>query len=114
MISNRNKNKRRYRKELKSFRNKLGSNIIWFDSLPKEKQYDLLFEWKKYRHSKKDIKIKEISVKRFDPVLRRYKRVDIKIYPPKLKYWILEKRFSGHYTPNKLYLRDKAIDFILN
>ena len=47
MISVKEKKKRQHEKELKSFRNKMGQNIVWFDSLSKTKQFDLLFQWKK-------------------------------------------------------------------
>ena len=46
-ISNYEKKRRQHEKELNSFRNKMGSNIVWFDSLSKTKQYDLLFGWKR-------------------------------------------------------------------
>ena len=38
--------KRKHKKELKSLRNKMGKNIIWFESLSPKKQYDVLFLWK--------------------------------------------------------------------
>jgi len=52
-ISNYEKKRRQHEKELKSFRNKMGSNIVWFDSLSKTKQYDLLFGWKREKSSNK-------------------------------------------------------------
>lgn len=48
-LSNKDKKSRQHEKELASFRNKMGSNIVWFDSLSKRKQYDLLFQWKKLK-----------------------------------------------------------------
>ena len=54
-ISNNEKKRRQYKKELKSLRNKMGSNIVWFDSLPKSKQYDILFKWKSEKYIKKSL-----------------------------------------------------------
>ena len=53
MISKKEKKARQHKKELKSFRNKMGSHKIWFDSLPLGKQYDLLFLWKTDKHYNK-------------------------------------------------------------
>lgn len=62
MLTKKVKSKRKSEKELKSFKNKMGDNLIWFNSLPKQKQYDILFMWKeaKYRDSQDTSKIIKI------------------------------------------------------
>ena len=52
-ISEKESKRKQHEKELKSFRNKMGQNIVWFDSLSLTKQYDLLFQWKRERHNNK-------------------------------------------------------------
>ena len=42
-------------KEMKSFKNKFhGSNLIWFESLVKPKQENLLKDWKRYKWYKRN------------------------------------------------------------
>lgn len=109
MISVKEKKKRQHEKELKSFRNKMGQNIVWFDSLSKTKQFDLLFQWKK---EKKNNKL-TIPEKTF--VWRRaIKWVEITKYPPNLKYFIKERKNSRMFTPNIANVRQTTIDILLN
>jgi hypothetical protein len=112
MLSNKSKSKRRYSKELKSFRNKMGNNLFWFDSLKSENQYDLLFNWK---YSKNKCNIKTPIVKNILTYDRNGKRIkkEIKVYPIKLKHWINEVRNIGRYIPSSIKKRDVAIRMIL-
>lgn len=106
MISEKEKKRRQHKKELNSFRNKMGSNIVWFDSLSLTKQYDLLFHWKREKYTNRRVKV----VKRFD---RRFKVV-LYEYPLNFKYFIQEFRKSSNFQPSVTNLRNTTIDLILN
>lgn len=100
------KNKIRQSKEFESFCKKVRvNNLIWFDALSKTKKYDLFYEWKREKHN-------SIEKKR----LVRLKRwgIEIVVYPPKLKHFIKEKKTEYRYRPNKVNMRESAIDFLLN
>jgi hypothetical protein len=113
MLSNKSKSKRRYSKELKSFRNKMGDNLFWFDSLTSENQYDLLFQWK---YAKNRCNIKTPTVKNILTYDRNGQRIkkEIKIYPIKLKYWITEIIILGRFIPSLRKKREVAIKMILD
>ena len=121
MISNRRKKQIQHEKEFKSFRNKMGSNIVWFDSLSKTKQWDLLFAWKKLKSKNKLTKPEWTIVPKRVPVdpLRpwgraRVTKVNQLNYPPSLKHFILESKSSGQFHPIVTKLRETTIDMILN
>lgn len=107
-LSNREKKRRKHKKELKSFRNKMGINIIWFDSLPIEKQYSLMFNWKKEKYFKRSIVVPEIKKIR----MRRYIKI-IKIYPPKLKHYVRIIKKSKRYMSNVCDMRNATIDLLI-
>lgn len=94
MLSDKEKKKRQHEKELKSLRNKMGKNIVWFDALTKTQKYDLLFRWKREKKMntrkkpEKKILIKRISgfEKGKYKVLR--KEIEVISYPPNFKYFI--------------------------
>jgi hypothetical protein len=96
--------KRKHKKELKSLRNKMGKNIIWFESLSPNKQYDILFLWK---HEKRFNNLTE-------PAICKNRWVDIKIYPPNFKHFINKIKQQSRFKVNKQTLRENAIDLILN
>lgn len=116
-LSNKEKKRRQHEKELKSLRNKMsGSNIVWFDSLTKTKQYDLLFAWKR-----------EKNINRLEkPVVRKVRRrvlhnnrfvyqwVDVISYPTNIKYFIKKVKSVPGFRPSVTNLRQSAIDLILN
>ncbi len=94
MLSDKEKKRRQHEKELKSLRNKMGKNIIWFDALNKTQQYDVLFKWKreKYRNTittpQKKTLIKRVggyTNGRFQIV---NKKVEVISYPPNLKHFL--------------------------
>ena len=96
----------------------MGSNIVWFDSLTKQRQYDLLFEWEQEKWKKRFItkpttqKKPELKI-----INRRYKRVmvDVIVYPDNLKYFIREVKSSrrSRYKVNVDRVRNAAIDILL-
>jgi hypothetical protein len=114
MLTDKEKTKRKNQKKLKSFRNKMGINIVWFDSLTKQKQYDLLFEWEQEKYEKKLVikpikKRKRILVKkgyRYSPVWS-----DVIIYPANLKHFIRESK--PRYKAEVSRVRETTIDFLL-
>lgn len=121
MISDKRKKQLQHEKEFKSFRNKMGSNIVWFDSLSKTKQWDLLFAWKKLKSKNKLTKPEWTIVPKRVPVdpLRpwgraRVTKVNQLKYPPSLRHFILECKSSGQFLPMVTKVRETTIDMILN
>lgn len=114
MITEKEKTKRKNQKKLKSFRNKMGSNIVWFDSLTKQRQYDLLFEWEQEKWQKRFITKPTTKKKRELKIInRRYKpvMVDVIVYPANLKHFIREVK--DRYKVNVDRVRNAAIDILL-
>jgi hypothetical protein len=121
MLSNFEKSRRKRIKEMKSFRNKMsGSNLIWFNSLSETAQYDLLFEWKKEKYFKRDIKATEVDFisKRiltgsgFNMKAIR-KKVKSLTYPANIKHFFIKSRKFRKYMVSKSNLRNTAIDLLL-
>lgn len=120
-LSNKEKKRRKSEKELKSFRNKMGSNIIWFDSLSKGKQFDLLFGWKRTKHMNKRTKpefiksTKRVPVDESRPWGRKkiVKVLELK-YPPSLKHFIKTCRSDSNFQPRVQNVRQTTIDMLLN
>jgi hypothetical protein len=95
----------RQAKEFSSFCKKVRvNNQVWFDALSKTKKYDLFYEWKKEKHN---------SVERKKKIMLRHWKIEIVVYPAKLKHFIREKKNEFRYKPSKTNLRESAIDFIL-
>jgi hypothetical protein len=115
-ISNYEKKRRQHEKELKSFRNKMGKNIVWFDSLSKTKQYDLLFSWKREKNNNKLEKPEQKTILRPYRTGFRTKMIKQKInsYPASLKHFIIKCRVSPNFQPHRTKVRDAAIDILLN
>lgn len=114
MITERQKRKRKHEKELNSFRNKMGKNIVWFDSLDTNKQYDLLFEWKRENYQNK-LKEPEMSNSRsFNRFSNRWEPIEILSYPPSLKHFIKEKKNSTKYKSSVDRVRETIIDILFN
>jgi hypothetical protein len=113
MISNKSKIRRKHEKELNSLRNKMGSNIVWFDSLSKKDRYDILFQWKKEKYQNKLTKPEKVKVRKLVPTGYRmkYKWVEITKYPPNLKHFINLAKLR--YRPSIVRVRETAIDLIL-
>lgn len=115
------KKRKQHEKELKSFRNKMGSNIIWFDSLSKTKQYDLLFSWKRNKFLNKRTAPEYVIVSKKTPLdpLRPWGRKKItKVkelrYPASLKHFIVKCKDMREYKPSVIKVRENTIDLILN
>lgn len=119
-LSNKEKKRRQHEKELASFRNKMGSNIVWFDSLSKRRQYDLLFGWKRLKHIDVRTKPEYVKVSRRVPVdpqdlmERKIVVVEELRYPPSLKHYIKECKKERIYQPRIQNVRQAAIDILLN
>ena len=115
-ISNYEKKRRQHEKELNSFRNKMGKHIVWFDSLSKTKQYDLLFGWKREKSSNKLQAPEEKTILRPTWVSFRRKMVKEKVnsYPVSFKHFIVKCRVNPQFQPSRTKVRDAAIDILLN
>ena len=115
-ISNYEKKRRQHEKELKSFRNKMGSNIVWFDSLSKTKQYDLLFGWKREMNNNKLVVPEEriISKATWSGFRRKFIKEKVTFYPASLKHFLIECKKNPNFKPSRTKVRDAAIDILLN
>jgi len=116
MISDKEKKSRQTEKELKSLRNKMGSNILWFDSLDKSAKYDFLFAWKREKYTNKltqPERVKVIKLTRVGWKMQRQK-VEVINYPPNLKYFIQRMKMYTRFKTRIVNKRDAAIDLLLN
>jgi hypothetical protein len=122
MISDKEKKSRKIEKELKSLRNKMGSNILWFDSLHIVLKYDFLFAWKAEKHRNKLTQPKKEKIIRYKRVFvphQGFKRVTEKVeitnYPPNLKYFIQDIKTHPRFRfkTNIIDHRNAAIDILL-
>lgn len=97
--------KLRQAKEFDSFCKKVRvNNRIWFDALSKTKRYDLFYEWRTEKYN---------SIEKKRRVMLRHWKIEIVVYPAKLKHFIKEKKKEFRYQPKKTYLRESVIDFLL-
>ena len=115
-ISDKEAKRRQHEKELKSFRNKMGQNIVWFDSLGRTKQFNLLFQWKEEKHNNKLTKPEKVKVRKLKYVgwKRQIQWVEVTKYPPNLKYFIKERKNSRMFRTNIVNVRQATIDLLLN
>ncbi len=121
MLSEKEKKKRQHEKELKSFRNKMGSNIVWFDSLSRTKQFDLLFSWKRTKSMNTRTEPEYVTVMKrqaLDPLRPWGRKKIVKVselrYPPSLKHFIQSCKLNSNYKPRVEKLREVAIEALLN
>jgi len=120
-LSNKEKIRRKNEKELKSFRNKMGSNIVWFDSLSKGKQFDLLFGWKRTKYINKRTKPEYVKITKRVPIdesrpwgkKKIVKTIELK-YPSSLKHFIRDCRSDHNFQPWVQNIRQTTIDMLLN
>lgn len=98
----------------------MGSNIVWFDSLPKGKQYDILFGWKRTVHMSNRTKPEYVLVSKrvpIDPTRPYGRRKVVKVkelwYPPSLKHYIKECKKNRKYQPIVQNIRQTTIDILL-
>jgi hypothetical protein len=112
-LTDKQKKKRQHEKELKSLRNRMGKNLVWFDSLSKRKQYDVLFLWKQYKYfnNLEKPKVRYVKVFRHSGGIQMIKVID---YPPNLKYFIKDLRLKFRFKVDKSVLRNSAIDLLLS
>jgi hypothetical protein len=115
-ISEKEAKRRQHEKELKSFRNKMGQNIVWFDSLGRTKQFDLLFQWKREKSNNKLTKPEKVKVRQMKYIgwKRKFQWVEITKYPPNLKHFINERKHLRMFTPSIVNIRQSTIDLLLN
>ena len=117
-ISEKEAKRRQHEKELKSFRNKMGQSIVWFDSLSRTKQFDLLFQWKREKSNNKLTKPEKVKVRTSQIDSRTWRRVfkwvEVTKYPPNLKHFIKERKNLRMFTPNIVNVRQATIDLLLN
>jgi hypothetical protein len=117
-ISEKEAKRRQHEKELKSFRNKMGQNIVWFDSLGRTKQFDLLFQWKREKSNNKLTKPEKVKAKISQIDSRTWRRVfkwvEVTKYPPNLKHFINERKHLRMFTPSIVNIRQSTIDLLLN
>lgn len=94
-------------KELNSLRNKMGTNLVWFDSLNKTQQYDVLFRWKKAKYEN----TKNPNPRKVKSYVRGYGYKEVIIYPTKFKFFINE--LKSKIKPSKIRIRESAINILL-
>jgi hypothetical protein len=110
MESKKSKDKKKHKKELKSFKNKMGPSLAWFNSLTSPRQYDLLFRWKQSKWHEKSGQRSKIIMKWNLSTGKREKMIN----PPlKFKHWIVIQKHSRRFRINKSKMRDSIIDIIL-
>lgn len=103
--------KRKHARELKSLRNKLSiSNKAWFDSLPSNKQYDILFNWKSRKYHRGGGDKPTVSYYRSYGDNKYKKHIS---YPPRLKHFIKEKRKYHRFRGDISKIRKNIIDNFL-
>jgi hypothetical protein len=107
MISDKEKKKRQHTKELISIRNRMGNNLIWFDSLTIERQFNFLFQWKKEKHNNKLIEPK-VSYRLYRGISTKYIK-----YPPNLKHFTERLKYKNGFRVNRISTRNSFIDLIL-
>lgn len=120
MLSSRERKRKQHEKELKSLRNKMGINIVWFDSLSNQRKFDLLIEWKRFKYTNDRQKPEWIEVWKKVPIdpkrpWGRTKRIRVKklIYPASLKHFIKEIKTNYRFIPRKNKVREATIDLLL-
>lgn len=118
MLTDKEKKKRQHQKELKSLKNKMsGINLVWFNSLTKEKQYDFLFEWKEEKKTNTLKKPEVIYIRKrvwsyLD--INKFELIKVIKYPPSLKHFIEKSKNKIRYRSFKNRQRDAMIDILLN
>jgi hypothetical protein len=121
ILSDKEKKRRQHEKELNSLRNKMGSNIVWFDALAKKQQYDLLFLWKreKWRNDRLglDKPQKKIVNKRYSGYLNggwqiQTKKVEVITYPSNLKHFLKENKQRFRVSTSKM--RESQLKHLLD
>lgn len=117
MLSDKEKKRRQHEKELNSLRNKMGSNIVWFDALNKTQQYDLLFMWKKEKKRNNLTKPQKKKIrKRVGTFVKGgYKiltqEVETISYPANFKHFL--ESVKGSFRIDKKRMRESQLKHLL-
>lgn len=119
--SNKEKRKRKHEKELNTLRNKMGPNLVWFNSLSRGKQFDILFLWKKEKYKNKLTKPEYKLISQRVPIdpsrpwgkKRIVKKMILK-YPASLKHFLISCRANPMFSPTKERVRETTIEILLN
>ena len=117
MISDKEKKKRQHLKELNSLRNKMGKDIIWFDALSNQQQYDFLFLWKKEKwKNNKKVPQKKTLIKKFGGYVNgiykvQTQKIEVVSYPPNLKYFT--KEMKPKFSVNISKMRESQLKHLL-
>lgn len=113
LMNDKEKKLRQHKKELNSFRNKMGTHIVWFDALANNRQYDLLFLWKREKHNKKDITEPTKSKYEYGNPYRLHCTTYIK-YPASIKHFLETYLKDMRFQPSKVRIREASLNLILN
>ena len=101
-------------KEMRSFKNKFhGSNLIWFESLVKPKQENLLKDWKRYKWYKRNSNNEVKYFKTWDWNNNKTEMLKVINYKPSFKHFIKEKKKMRFYKVSTQIMRDNIIDHLL-
>ena len=111
MLSDKEKKLRQHKKELNSFRNKMGKHIVWFDALTSNRQYDLLFIWKKEKYKRKDILVPTKSKYEYGN-RHKLQMTDTK-YPASIKHFLEVYTLDSRFQPSKVRIREASLNLIL-
>lgn len=111
-MSDKEKKLRQHKKELKSLRNKMGKHIVWFDALASNRQYDLLFLWKKEKYKVKDIKV-PTKVK-YEYGNRHRLQMTYTKYPASIKHFLEVYTLDSRFQPSKVRIREASLKILLN
>lgn len=102
--------------EFKSFKKRFeGKKLVWFLSLSETKRYDLFYEWKHYKYSRKENK-KVVLQKRkvFNYFTGQIEIKIFKFYPASFKHFILEKMKTKKYFVSINKIRDTSLKILMN
>lgn len=101
-------------KEMRSFKNKFhGSNLIWFESLVKPKQENLLKDWKRYKWYKRNNNNEVKYFKTWDWNNNKTEMLRVINYKPSFKHFINEKKKMRFYKVSTQELRNKTLEHLL-
>ena len=101
-------------KEMRSFKNKFhGYNLIWFESLVKPKQENLLKDWKRYKWYKRNNNNEVKYFKTWDWNNNKTEMLKVINYKPSFKHFINEKKKMRFYKVSTQIMRDNIIDHLL-
>ena len=111
-ITEKEQKRRKINKELKSFRNKMGKHIVWFDALASNRQYDLLFLWKKEKYKTKDV---EVPTKvKYEYGNRHRLQMTYTKYPASIKHFLEVYILDSRFQPSKVRIREASLKILLN